>query len=64
MTPEKFWNDSDKQAYAIYYSKIPWGTGTPAMTYNEFYGSDIHKEYLLLLRKTKLDQLKKVSANR
>ena len=56
---ERFLNDSDKQAYALYYDELY--ESDKVLSYNGFYGSDIHKKYLVKLRKEKLEEIKKVS---
>jgi len=49
-------HELDKLAYAKYYDPIP--LDSPVMSFNQFYGTETHKKYLLLLlRKLKLEKI-------
>lgn len=53
-------HELDKIAYAKYYDTV--GLDSPCYSFNGFYGSEIHIKYLLpLLRKLKLEEIKKIS---
>lgn len=48
----------DQKAYSDYFADH--FLNTPVLTYNNFYGTEIHKKYLLpYLRKMKLEKIKK-----
>lgn len=53
-------HELDQLAYAKYYDTV--GLDSPCYSFNGFYGSETHIKYLkILLRKLKLEQIKKVS---
>ncbi len=55
---DDFESDIDGGAYANFL----WNDYEDMLTFNTFYGTEIHKKYLIpLLRKLKLEQIKKVS---